>query len=63
MGLGDAKPLGQPRPAPLLREAGFVIDLGHRVKPVITPDDPDTFENILRAAIPEIAFAIDSRRL
>ncbi len=34
---------GRPRKA-----TGFVLDLGHRVKPFLTPDDPDAFEAAVR---------------
>ena len=30
------------------KTAGFVVDLGGRVNPIVTPDDPDTFESVLR---------------
>ena len=30
------------------KSAGFVVDVGTRVSPIITPDDPDTFETVLR---------------
>lgn len=30
------------------KEAGFVIDLGGKVSPIVTPDDPDAFESVLR---------------
>lgn len=43
------------------KNAGFVIDLGCRVQPVVTRDDPDTFEKVLRIAIPETAFTSDPR--
>ena len=31
------------------KKVGFVVDLGRRVSPIITPDDPDAFEPVLRA--------------
>jgi hypothetical protein len=31
--------LGRPK-----KEVGFTLDLGRRVVPVLTPDDPDAFE-------------------
>jgi hypothetical protein len=31
------------------RTVGFVVDLGRRVSPIVTPADPDAFESVLRA--------------
>jgi hypothetical protein len=31
------------------KSTGFVLDLGRRVKPFLTPDDPDGFESVVRA--------------
>ncbi len=31
------------------KTTGFVVDLGRRVSPVVTPDRPDEFESVLRA--------------
>jgi hypothetical protein len=31
------------------KDAGFVIDLGRAVSPIVTPDDPDAFEAVVRA--------------
>lgn len=30
------------------KRVGFVIDLGGRISPIVTPDDPDAFESVLR---------------
>jgi hypothetical protein len=30
------------------KTAGFVIDLGRKVNPIVTPDQPDAFESALR---------------
>jgi hypothetical protein len=30
------------------KKAGFVVDLGRKVSPVVTPDQPDAFESVLR---------------
>jgi hypothetical protein len=30
------------------KTAGFIIDVGRRVSPVVTPDDPEAFETVLR---------------
>lgn len=31
------------------KKVGFVLDLGRRVSPIVTPDGPDAFESALRA--------------
>jgi hypothetical protein len=30
------------------KKAGFVVDVGRRVSPIVTPDEPDAFESVLR---------------
>lgn len=30
------------------KKVGFIVDLGHAVSPIVTPDDPDAFESVLR---------------
>ncbi len=30
------------------KKAAFVVDLGRRVSPIVTPDMPDAFESVLR---------------
>ena len=30
------------------KKTGFVVDLGRRVSPIVTPDAPDAFESVLR---------------
>lgn len=30
------------------KKAGFVIDLGRWVSPIVTPDQPDAFESVIR---------------
>jgi hypothetical protein len=30
------------------KTAGFVVDLGRKVSPIVTPDKPDAFESVLR---------------
>ena len=30
------------------KTAGFVIDVGRRVSPIVTPDRPDAFESVVR---------------
>jgi hypothetical protein len=31
------------------KKAGFVVDVGRKVSPIVTPDKPDEFESLLRA--------------
>ena len=31
------------------KKVGFVVDLGRKVSPILTPDNPDAFESTLRA--------------
>jgi hypothetical protein len=31
------------------KKAGFVVDLGRKVSPIVTPDKPDEFESVLRS--------------
>ncbi len=30
------------------KKVGFVVDLGRKVSPIVTPDNPDAFESVLR---------------
>ena len=30
------------------KQVGFVVDVGARVNPIVTPDDPERFESVLR---------------
>ena len=30
------------------KTVGFVVDLGRRISPIVTPDEPDAFESVLR---------------
>jgi hypothetical protein len=30
------------------KKVGFVLDLGRKVNPIVTPDDPDSFESVIR---------------
>jgi len=30
------------------KQAGFVVDLGRGVSPIVTPDEPDAFEAVVR---------------
>jgi len=30
------------------KRVGFVVDLGRRISPIVTPDEPDAFEAVLR---------------
>jgi hypothetical protein len=36
--------IGRPK-----KKVGFVADLGKAVRPLITPDDPDSFERVVRS--------------
>lgn len=31
------------------KRAGFVVDVGRRISPIVTPDDPDAFESAIRS--------------
>ena len=31
------------------KRAGFVVDLGRKVSPIVTPDKPEAFESVLRS--------------
>ncbi len=33
------------------KEVGFFLDVGRRVIPLVTPDDPDAFENVIRERV------------
>ena len=48
---------GRPR-----KRAGFLIDRGANVTPLITPDDPEAAERALRAHLPEGTMSAGSRR-
>lgn len=43
------------------KDTGFVFDLGHHVRPLVTPDDPDAFETALRAVLPQTPIHVSSR--
>ena len=30
------------------KKVGFVVDLGRKISPIVTPDHPDAFESVLR---------------
>ncbi len=38
------------------KASGFIFDLGHHVRPFVTPDDPDAFEAALRSHLPNATF-------
>lgn len=44
------------------KRAGFLVDCGRSVTPLITPDDPDTAEASLRAHLPDGIVSDGSRR-
>ncbi len=33
------------------KSVGFFLETGHRIRPLVTPDDPDVFERIVRGHI------------
>jgi hypothetical protein len=50
-GSGDFKHWANLDPRRPKKSTGFTVDLGGRVVPVITPDDPDAFERAVREHI------------
>lgn len=46
---------GRPR-----KDVGFALDLGHHIRPFITPDYPQAFEDALRADLPNTTFDVAS---
>jgi hypothetical protein len=46
-GSGDLKHWANLDPGRPRKSVGFVVNVGRRVIPVLTPDDPDAFEKIL----------------
>jgi hypothetical protein len=34
------------------KSVGFFVNLGRRVVPLLTPDDPDAFEQVVRPHLP-----------
>ncbi len=34
------------------KSAGFILDVGRNIVPVLTPDDPDAFEQVVRQHLP-----------
>jgi hypothetical protein len=48
-GSGDFRHWANLDPARPRKSAGFTVDLGRHVVPVLTPDDPDSFERVVRA--------------
>lgn len=46
---------GRPR-----KDVGFALDLGHHIRPFITPDYPQAFEDALRADLPNTPFDVAS---
>jgi len=50
-GSGDFKHWANLDPGRPKKSVGFFVDLGRRVVPVITPDDPDAFEEAVRERI------------
>ncbi len=50
-GSGDLRHWANLDPKRPKKSAGFFIDLGHRIIPFLTPDDPDSFEAVVRGHI------------
>ena len=48
-GSGDLKHWANLDPGRPRKSAGFFLDVGARVIPFVTPDDPDAFESVVRA--------------
>jgi hypothetical protein len=48
-GSGDFRHWANLDPQRPSKSVGFLVDVGRRVIPVLTPDDPDAFEKIVRA--------------
>ncbi len=44
------------------KHEGFLIDYGRHTKPLITPDDPDAAEGVLREHLPAGVVAADTTR-
>ncbi len=47
-GTGNPRYWANLDPARPRKTAGFVVDLGGTVSPIVTPDEPDAFEAVLR---------------
>ncbi len=50
-GSGDFRHWANLDPGRPAKSVGFFLDVGRRVVPFLTPDDPDAFERVLRAHI------------
>jgi hypothetical protein len=50
-GSGDLRHWANLDPRRPTKSVGFFLDVGRRVIPFLTPDDPETFERVLRAHI------------
>jgi hypothetical protein len=48
-GSGDLKHWASLDPGRPRKSVGFYLDVGRRVIPFVTPDDPDAFEQVIRA--------------
>jgi hypothetical protein len=51
-GSGDFKHWANLDPGRPKKSVGFFVDVGRRVIPFLTPDDPDAFEQAVRGHIP-----------
>ena len=47
-GSGDFRHWANLDPQRARKSVGFFVDVGRRVTPFLTPDDPDAFESVLR---------------
>jgi hypothetical protein len=50
-GSGDLRHWANLDPGRPRKEAGFFLDLGRRIIPFVTPDNPDEFERVVREHI------------
>ncbi|RMB58939.1 hypothetical protein [Tessaracoccus antarcticus] len=42
------------------KDTAFTVDIGASIMPFITPERPDQFERVLRAAVPAVPFVVKS---
>jgi hypothetical protein len=51
-GSGDLRHWANFDPGRPKKRVGFILDVGARVMPFLTPEDPDRFEQVVRAQVP-----------
>jgi hypothetical protein len=51
-GSGDFRHWANLDPRRMRKSVGFFVNLGRRVVPLLTPDDPDAFEQVVRPHLP-----------